>query len=42
MKWRNENMIKDNEFETLKAVIGKEERINALNLFFEELERMAI
>ncbi len=41
MKWRNENMIKDNEFETLKAVISREERINALNLFFEELERMA-
>jgi len=40
-KWREENLVKETEFETLKAVIRQEERLKALEIYFQELEQLS-
>ncbi len=39
-KWDKETLVKDTEFETLKAVIRREERNRTLDIFFQELESL--
>ena len=39
-KWNKEKLVKENEFDTLVATIRREERLKALEIFFQELEQM--
>ena len=41
VKWKDEKLVKETEFETLKAVIRREERLKALEIYFQELEQLA-
>lgn len=41
MNWNSGQIVGDNEFETIRNAIGRDERKHALVAFLKELERLA-